>query len=174
MLQTHRLLLRRLDADDACFILQLVNDPAWLEYIGDKGVRTLQDAQAYIRNGPMAMYAAHGFGLYLAETRDGIPAGICGLLKRDTLDDVDIGFAFLPAFRGQGLAFEAAAATLAYAHDELGLARVVAIASPGNHASIALLEKLGFVFERQLRIGEDTHEVKLYLHRPGPAQASCA
>src|SRR5690606_38235364 len=101
VLETQRLVLRRLSAADAPFVLELLNDPAWLEHIGDRGVRTLDDARAYLAAGPVAMYAEHGFGLYLVEVReDGAPAGICGLVRRDFLDDVDLGFAFLPRYRG--------------------------------------------------------------------------
>ncbi|MFI4982343.1 MAG: GNAT family N-acetyltransferase, partial [Nevskiales bacterium] len=114
VLETERLVLRRLVAEDAPFILELLSDPSWLRFIGDKGVRNLDDARLYIRIGPAAMYARLGHGLYLTELKDGgIPIGLCGLIKRDTLDDVDIGFAFLPQYRGQGYAREAAAATLA-------------------------------------------------------------
>jgi len=153
VIETERLLLRRLHAGDAEFILELVNDPDWLRYIGDKGVKTLDDAGNYIRTGPMAMYERVGFGLLMVESKEGGTAiGICGLLKRDTLDDADIGFAFLPAFRAQGYARESAAATLAHARDVLKLPRVVAIVSPDNDSSAALLEKVGFRFERTLQL----------------------
>jgi RimJ/RimL family protein N-acetyltransferase len=153
LFETQRLILRYLTLDDAAFVLALVNDPAWLQYIGDRGVRTLDDAREYLRKGPIEMYARLGFGLFCVEEKSsGTPIGICGLIKRDTLADVDLGFAFLPAFRGGGYAFEAAAATLAWARDTLGMRRVVAIVSPGNARSIALLEKLGFRFEQTLRL----------------------
>lgn len=149
VLETERLSLRRLAEDDAAFILELVNDPDWLRFIGDRGVRTPDDARAYVLNGPAASYARHGFGLYLVELRDGsTPVGMCGLLKRDWLDDVDVGFAFLPRFRGMGLAHEAARATLDFATGVLGLPRIAAIVSPENAGSIRLLEKLGMRFER--------------------------
>lgn len=149
VLETERLSLRHLTDADAAFILELVNDPDWLRFIGDRGVRSLDDARAYILNGPVASYARHGFGLYLVELGDGgAPVGMCGLLKRDWLDDVDVGFAFLPRFRGMGLAHEAARATLEYGRVALGLPRVAAIVSPENAGSIRLLEKLGMRFER--------------------------
>ncbi len=149
VLETERLRLRRLDASDAAFILRLVNDPDWLRYIGDRGVRTLGDAERYIASGPEAMYEKHGFGLLAVERKqEAGPIGICGLLKRDTLPDVDIGFAFLPDFRGRGYALEAARATLAWAQDGLGLARVIAITAPDNFRSRALLEKIGLRYER--------------------------
>jgi RimJ/RimL family protein N-acetyltransferase len=161
VLQTERLALRWLDAGDASFILQLVNEPLWLKYIGDKGVRTLQDAQNYISNGPAAMYMRLGFGLYLVELKDGAkPLGICGLIKRESLEDVDLGFAFLSDFWGRGYAYEAAAGTMSYARTTLGLGRIVAIVSPDNHPSAKLLEKLGFHFERMVDSGGD--DLSLY------------
>ena len=149
VLSTPRLTLRELTPADAAFIHELVNEPAWLLHIGDRGVRNLADAEAYIRKGPMASYAQHGFGLWLVERQvDGVALGICGLLKRDTLPNVDIGFAYLGRFHGQGYGFEAATATLAYGRERLGLKRILAITAPGNLASISLLEKIGLRFER--------------------------
>jgi RimJ/RimL family protein N-acetyltransferase len=163
VLRTERLILRRLTTDDAGFILALMNDPDWLRYIGDRGVRSLDDARAYLLAGPLAMYDQRGFGLYRVELREsGDSIGICGLLKRDTLDDVDIGFAILPAFRAQGYAFEAAAATLAYAKRELGLTRIVAIVSPENDASMRLLRKLGLALERTVRLTPNAKEVGIF------------
>jgi len=163
VIETERLVLRRLDADDAPFIFALVNDPDWLRHIGDKNVRSLDDARAYLVNGPIEMYAKHGFGLYAVERReDGALIGMCGLIKRDTLDDVDIGFAYLPAYRAQGYAREAAAATLAYARDGLGMRRVVAIVSPANHASARLLERIGLKYESAVRPAEDRDPVDLF------------
>lgn len=157
VLETDRLLLRHLadtDEADAAFILRLLNEPSFLENIGDRGVRTLDDARAYIRNGPMAMYERHGFGLFCVETKDsGARVGICGLLKRDTLPDVDVGFAFLPEYWGQGYAIEAASAVLAWARTAHGLTRIVAINSPGNDASVRVLDKLGMVLEGRVRMG---------------------
>jgi RimJ/RimL family protein N-acetyltransferase len=161
-IDTDRLLLRPLVEADAAFILELLNDPSWLRHIGDRGVHTLQQARDYARNGPMAMHARHGFGLDAVVLREtGVPIGLCGLLKRDTLDDVDIGFAFLPAYCGLGLAREAAVATLQAAR-ACGLERIVAITAPGNAASIRLLESLGFHFERMLRMQDDADELRLY------------
>ena len=109
VLETDRLILRQLSIEDDAFILELVNDPLWLRFIGDRGVRTLDEARNYILKGPVAMYERAGFGLYLVERKiDGVPMGICGLIKRDVLDDVDLGFAFLPEYRGQGYATESA------------------------------------------------------------------
>jgi RimJ/RimL family protein N-acetyltransferase len=163
---TTRLTLREIDTADAPFILTLVNDPAWLRFIGDKNVRTQSDARRYIEAGPAAMYAQRGFGLWLAERReDGVPIGMCGLIKRDALPDIDLGFAFLPAFRGNGYAFEAAQAAIDFAWRRLGLARVVAITAPDNDDSVRLLERLGFRFERMLRLADDAQAVRLYAAR---------
>jgi RimJ/RimL family protein N-acetyltransferase len=161
-LQTDRLLLRELAVADAPFILELLNDPDWRRFIGDRGVRTLGEAGAYILEGPMAMYRRLGFGLWHVGLKDRTPIGICGLIKRETLDHVDIGFAFLPAFRGQGYGFEAAAATLDYGRDVLRLERIVATTTLDNDASGRLLEKLGLRFERLIDPVGDRPALKLY------------
>ncbi len=163
VLETERLVLRRLTTDDAEFIFALVNDPSWLRFIGDRGVRNLQDARDYIRNGPMESYQTHGFGLYLTALKDSnVSIGICGLLKRETLPDADIGFAFLPQFVGKGHAYEAGSAVMAHAKSAFGLSRVVAVTNPDNHGSIRVLEKLGFSFERMVRMAADKDEIKLF------------
>src|SRR4051794_23895785 len=148
VLRTARLTLDRITADDAEFICALLTEPSFLRYIGDRGVRTVDDARRYIDNGPVASYAANGFGLYLVRlTESGTPMGMCGLLKRETLEDVDVGFAFLPAFWGNGYARESARAVMQHARDDFGLTRLAAIVSPDNTASIAVLEALGLEFE---------------------------
>jgi len=153
VLTTPRLSLDRLAPEDAPFILALLNDAAWLRFIGDRGVRTEDGAREYIVNGPMAMYAREGFGLWKASLRDtGEPIGMAGLIKRPTLDDVDLGFAFLPAWRGGGYGREAAGACVGYARDALNLRRLVAIVSPDNVDSLRLLATLGFVHERDLEM----------------------
>jgi RimJ/RimL family protein N-acetyltransferase len=164
VLETPRLLLRRLDTGDAAFILGLVNEPSWLQFIGDRGVRTLDDARAYIANGPMAMYERYGFGLYWTGLKSGEPIGICGLVKRPALDDVDLGFALLPAYWGNGYAAESAAAVMELAHRAFGLERVIAITSQDNVRSIRLLEKLGMAFERNVRMSEAEPELRLFAH----------
>ncbi len=161
ILETERLVLGELAEDDAPFVLELVNDPSWLRFIGDKGVRTLDDARAYIVEGPAAMYRRLGFGLWLVRLKAGASIGICGLIKRDTLDHVDIGFAFLPAYWGQGCAREAAAASLAHGRDVLGLRRIVAITAIENASSIRLLERIGLSFERRIRLSPDGPELNL-------------
>jgi RimJ/RimL family protein N-acetyltransferase len=161
--ETERLIIRRLEIGDAEFILGLLNDPSFLRFIGDKGVRTLDDARRYLANGPIASYERFGFGLYLTSLRDdGAPIGICGLLKRDSLNDVDVGFAFLPRFWSKGYAFEAATAVMAYGRNVLGLRRIVAVTSPDNESSIRLLEKLGMRFESMVRLSEDSSELRLF------------
>jgi len=163
MLQTPRLTIRPLGVDDAPFILELVNEPAWLAHIGNKGIHSRDDAEGYIRNGPMRMYADRGFGLCLVERKgDGTPMGMCGLIKRDTLADVDLGFAFLQRFWGAGYAREAAAATVAFARDALRLPRIVAITTRDNRRSSQLLRKLGFAFEDHVKPEADGDELELY------------
>ncbi|MBI2214317.1 MAG: GNAT family N-acetyltransferase [Acidobacteria bacterium] len=162
-LETERLRLRPLDADDAPFILELLNEPSWIRFIGDRGVRTLDDARRYIAEGPAAMYALHGLGLLLVETKEGCESlGICGLIRRAALPDVDIGFAFLPRHWGKGFAFEAAEATIAHARHDLGLPRLLAITSLDNDSSIRLLEKLGMEYVRTLRLPGEDEDLKLF------------
>ena len=163
VLGTERLTLRELDTADAAFILELVNEPAWLRYIGDRGVRTLEAARDYLLTKLMASYARHGFGFWAVELRDGqTPVGICGLIKRDVLDDIDLGFAFLAAHRRKGYAFEAARATMTHARLTLDVHRLAAVVVPDNESSRRLLEKLGFTFERNVRLADDAPEVQLY------------
>ena len=163
VLETERLVLRHLTLDDAAFMQVLVNDPTWLRFIGDRGVRSIDDAREYLRKGAMASYAQHGFGLYMTELKEGAqPIGICGLVKRDTLPDVDVGFALLPQFAGHGYAGEAAAAVMEHARSKFGLTRVVAITNPDNHGSIRVLEKIGLSFERLIRVAAGADELALY------------
>jgi RimJ/RimL family protein N-acetyltransferase len=163
VMETERLILRKVSLDDAEFILELLNEPSFLQYIGDKGVRNLDDARQYVLNGPVASYEKNGFGLYLVVLKDdGTPIGISGLVKRDTLPDPDIGFAFLPAYWSKGYALESAAAVMNYARDVLGLDRVLAITNPDNEASEKLLGKIGLRFERMTKLSEDADQVKLF------------
>jgi ribosomal-protein-alanine N-acetyltransferase len=163
VLETSRLRLRLISADDAAFILRLLNEQSFIQNIGDRNVRTLEDARAYILKGPIASYEKHGFGLWLLETREtGERIGICGLLKRDVLPDVDIGYALVPEFWSKGYAMESASAVLSYASGALGLKRVVAVVNANNQSSIRLLEKMGFAFEQMVRLAEDAPEIKLY------------
>ena len=163
IVETARLRLRQMSADDAPFMLALLNDPAFVRNIGDRGVRTLDDARIYIAAGPQASYVRFGFGLYIVELKAaGTPIGICGLLKRDTLADVDIGFAFLPAYRQRGYAVESAAAIRDYARDGIGLRRLVAIVNPANDASMRVLQRIGFSYERMIAFGNEGADVKLF------------
>jgi len=163
ILETERLILRQFSLEDAPFILELVNDPSFIQNIGDRGVRTLDDARSYIQKGPVASYARNGFGLYLVALKDtGESLGMCGLIKRDGLDDVDIGYAFLPRFWSKGYAVEAARAVKIYAKDQVGLKRIVAITDPANEGSIRVLEKLGLHFEKMVRLSADDIELKLF------------
>ncbi len=154
---TERTVLRELVDADAPFILRLLTDAGWLRWIGDRGVHSLGDARAYIRNGPQAMLAERGVALHVIDVA-GTPAGLCGLLRRDGHPDADLGFALLPEFRGQGLVAESARAVLADARERLGLTRVVAFVSPGNAASVAVLSGLGFAFETTTAFGDDPVE----------------
>ncbi|MEM7236097.1 MAG: GNAT family N-acetyltransferase, partial [Planctomycetota bacterium] len=147
-IETDRLVLRALRPGDAPFIFRLLNDPAWLEFIGDRGIRELSDAEEYVRSGPLAMYAEHECGLFLVETRGNrVAIGLCGLLWREWLDDLDLGFALLPEFHGNGYAVESSRAWLCRAC-EVGQTRVLAHASAQNIASVRVLERLGFRFQQ--------------------------
>jgi RimJ/RimL family protein N-acetyltransferase len=148
-LLTERLIIRPFALEDARFILRLLNEPSFIENITDKGVRTLKQAEAYLEEGPLASYAAHGHGLWLVAHRlTGNPVGMCGLIKRETLPQIDLGYALCPEFWGLGYGREAAAACVAWGRDTLGLKEMLAIVSPGNKASIRLLESLDFRFQR--------------------------
>ena len=148
---------------DAEFILRLLNEPSFLQYIGDKGVRSLEDARGYIRNGPMKSYEENGFGLYRVGRKENDRAiGICGLIKRDTLAEPDIGFAFLPEYWHQGYAHESAAGVMRHARDVLRLDRILAITSPHNEASARLLGKIGLRFQCVIRLSAEADEVKLF------------
>ena len=149
--------------EDAEFILELLNEPSFIQNIGDRHVRTIDDACSYIVNGPMASYKKNGFGLYLVVLREtGESIGMCGLIRRDGLEDVDIGYALLPRFWSQGYAVEAARAMKAYGRDVIGLKRMVAITDPANEGSIRVLEKIGLRFEKMVRLSADDIELKLF------------
>lgn len=162
-LETERLILRALSLEDAAFILELLNEPSYIHNIGDRKVRTIEGAKTYIKKGPMASYDEHGFGLRLVELRETHePIGICGLIKRETLEDVDIGYAFLPKFWSKGYATESAMAVKVLARDSLGLKRIVGITDPENTNSIHVLEKLGMKFEKMVKLSPDDIELKLF------------
>src|SRR5882724_3654900 len=161
--ETPRLRLRYLAPRDAAFILELLNEPEFIRNVGDREVRTLEDARRYIQSGTVTGYEKTGFGLYLVELQqDATPIGVCGLLKRDYLDDVDVGFALHEGFRNQGYALEAASAVMRYGLEVLHLGRVVAITAPDNHASIKVLRGLGLEFERNIRVPDLERDTSLF------------
>lgn len=163
ILETERLILRRLSVDDTDFILNLLNQSSFIQYIGDRAVRNSSDARLYIENKFIESYKRFSFGLYLVELKeDHTPIGICGFVKRDTLPDADLGFAFLPQYWSQGYALESARASLEYGKSVLGFKRVLAITTKDNIASGKLLVKLGFKFERMAGLSPAGNESKLY------------
>ncbi len=164
VIETERLSLREMSEADAAFVLELLNDPGFIRFIADRGVRTPEAAARYIDERFAESYRQHGFGLWLVLTKDeGVPAGICGLLKRGTpVPGVEVGYAFLPAFRGKGYAFEAASAALRHARDVLGQPRLYAVVNPDNDGSIRVLEKLGMRFERIVRLAGEESDINLF------------
>ncbi len=183
ILETERLVLREVEASDDAFMLDLLNQPSFIRYIGDRGVRDLAQSRDFIESRYRASYRDNGFGLYAVELkpehstgndsteevrnpkfeiRNPIVVGICGFVRRDTLPDADIGFAFLPEFERKGYAFESASAVMDYGRNVLGLKRILAITSLDNDSSIKLLGKLGFKFEGVVKLGSDAEEVKLF------------
>lgn len=163
VLETDRLALKHFTLEDAAFALRLLNEPAFLEHIGDKGVRTLVQACDYLREGPIKSYRQHGHGLYRVDLKaDGTTIGMCGLLKRDQLQHPDIGYAFLSDHWSKGYAFEAAAAVVEGGRQALGFDKLLALISPANTASIRLIEKLGFGFAGPMKLSPGADEVSLY------------
>jgi RimJ/RimL family protein N-acetyltransferase len=164
--ETTRIVIAELSAADAPFILTLTNTAEWLQFIGDRGIKTMEDAENYIINGPMASYAKYGHGLYLVSLKEGnTPIGICGLLQRTTLPDKDIGFALLPVYTGKGYALEAATAIIQYSKEQLGIQRIAAITLPGNARSIRLLVALGLSFEKMVQLEAGKDELMLFFSR---------
>ncbi len=162
-LVTDRLRMRRMTEDDAGHMLAIWNDPGFVRFVGDRGIRGETQARRAMRDGILKLYADHGYGPYLLESLDGgSPMGICGLFKRENLDHPDLGYSLLPDFRGRGYALEAARAVLAHARDELGISEILAIVSPANTRSTQLLEKVGMTFRRKLRMPDDERDVALY------------
>jgi RimJ/RimL family protein N-acetyltransferase len=163
VLETERLVLRELTGDDGEFILELLNQPSFLRFVGDKGVRTVDDARGWIEAGPRASYQRHGYGLNLVTlTETGEPMGICGLVNREWLDDPDIGFSLLPAYWSRGYACEASSAVLRQATEVHRLERILAITNRDNRSSIHLLEKLGFSFWKYVRTPDKNEELSLW------------
>jgi len=163
ILETERLRLRELTLADATFVVELVNTRGWLKFIGDRNIKTIDQAQAYLTNGPLKSYHDNGFGLWLVESKDkNISLGMCGILKRETLNNPDLGFAFLPEFIGLGYGFEAATAALTFAHSNLKLPVVSAITVSYNKASIRLLEKIGMSLQERIYLPNNPEELLLY------------
>ena len=162
--ETNRLLISKITLGDASHFLKLVNSPKWLKFIGDRNLKTVEDAKNYLKNGILKSYATFGFGFYKLQLKanHNVFVGICGLIKREQLDDVDIGFALLPAFEGQGFGFEASQAVMKLAEEKFKLKRMVAITLPSNMNSIKLLEKLGMHFEKRIKPFEDGQELMLF------------
>ncbi len=163
ILETERLILRQFTTDDSKFIVQLLNSPGWIEFIGDRNIKTEERAKEYLQKGPLKSYEVNRFGLSLVEMKnDRTPIGMCGILKRDNLENPDIGFAFLPEFTGKGFAFEIANATMVYAKDKLKLPVIFAITVSNNKTSIKLLEKIGMKFIKLFCLPNDHEELMLY------------
>ncbi len=163
ILETERLSLCQLKIEDAPFIYELLNSPEWIQYIGDREIRTLDDARNYIEKGPMSSYSRNGFGLYLTRLKtDDTPIGLCGLIKRETLAHPDIGFAFLSEFMGKGFAFESASAVLKQGKTSLGLETILAITDTNNQRSIKLLKRLGLLFEKTITLPPEEKELLLF------------
>ena len=169
VLQSERLDLRWFNSDDAAFILQLLNEPSWLQHIGDRQVRTLQQAHEWLQTRLVSGYERQGMGFWAVCLRKQMePIGLCGLIQRDTLPDVDVGYAFLPAFWGRGYAKEAAGACLRYGQEVLGLQRILAITGPDNQASQRVLAGLGMQLEQRCTLPGESRETLVYAWRPGP------
>lgn len=160
---TARLTLREFTLDDAPFILKLLNEPSFIEFIGDRLVRSIEDAERYLQDGPMASYRKHGHGLLRVGLKaEGIPIGMCGLVKRDTLPAPDIGFALLPEFWNQGYVTEAARAAMDHGCRTLGITTILGITQPGNVRSIAVLRKLGLSFVEEKALGDKPGPLKIF------------
>jgi RimJ/RimL family protein N-acetyltransferase len=161
--ESARLRLRPMNLSDAEFILTITNDPSWLQFIGDRGVHTIEDAKTFIIDGPLAMYKRLGIGSLIVELKEtNMAIGSCGLLQRDYLEFPDIGYAFLPEYRAKGYAFEAASAVLEYYYNSKRFSHVCAIVSHDNMSSIRLLTKLGFSYQATIALDGGADEVCLY------------
>lgn len=168
-IETERLTLREFTSEDAVFLLRLLNSPTWLRFIGDREVRSMEDALVYIQEKFVSVYKKWGFGFYLTQLKEGsVPIGMCGLVKRDYLEDVDVGFAFLPEYTGKGYAFEAAQAVLDFAKERLHLDRIIAVTGKDNNTSIHLLKKLGMHFEKMVHWPENNENLLLFARRLNP------
>ena len=163
IVETERLILQKLTLEDADFIYELVNDPDWIKYIGDRNVRNLDDARKYISDRIIKSYEQFGFGLYLVKEKEtGLSTGLCGLLKRDYLNNPDIGFALLPQFRGKGYIFESASAVIEYGKKNFGIKKLSAITQTDNLSSIKALNNLGFKFSKNIKPPDEEEEINLF------------
>ena len=161
--ETERLILREIVESDAAFIVELLNSPSFIKYIGNRNIRSVAEARGAIENVYRKSYAENNFGLYIVELKESDAAiGFCGFVKRDFLPEADIGFAFLPQFEKKGHGFESAAALLKYGREKLNFGRVLAITTPNNENSVKLLEKLGFVFENLIEVPPNNEKLKLF------------
>jgi ribosomal-protein-alanine N-acetyltransferase len=161
--ESERLALRRAQPGDAAFLLRLLNQQSWIRNIGDRGVRTLGDAERYIDTRMLEPFRTLGYGMNVVVLKaTGEPVGLCGLVKREALSDPDLGFALLDAHEGHGYALEAATAVMAHARQVLKIRRILAITTPANARSAKLLAKLGFVRERRARLGPGAEELDIY------------
>ena len=157
LMETERLEIRLLHLSDAKFILDLMNEPGYLKYIGDRGVRDLDAAREYLETSMMKSYEHHGFGLYLLSSKkDRTSMGICGFVKREALPAPDLGFAILEEYERQGYVSEACRALLQYAEKTLGFTRVLAITSQDNKRSKSLCKKLGFKRRDSIELNGET------------------
>lgn len=172
--ETGRLRLKRLTLDDAGLMLAIWNDPAFIRHVGDRGIRTLDQARTTLEESAFRLYSEYGYGPYrVALKTDDTAVGICGLFRREGLDEPDIGFSTLPEHCGRGYAYEAACAVIEHARKDLGLQRLTAIVSPENGPSLSLIHKLGFAFERMHRMAGDEDDVAIYARPLGvPGDAS--
>jgi RimJ/RimL family protein N-acetyltransferase len=158
IIETERLFLKPFSPSDSSFIVELMNTEGWIKYIGDRNIKTISQAEEYLESGPGKSYRENGFGLSLVELKaEGTPIGMCGLIKRDYLDHLDIGFAFLPAYTGQGYAYEVAHKTIEHGFKQLRQKKILAITIPSNASSIKVLEKLGFIYDKTI-VSKDTSE----------------
>lgn len=163
IIETERLRLREFDSTDGELIYELLNSPGWLKYIGSRSIATIDDAVKYIETKIQKGYRESGFGFYLVELKaSGAKTGMCGLVKREGLDDIDIGFALLPQFENKGYALESSMAVIQYARNVLNIHKLAAITLPSNLSSIKLLEKLGMKFDKKINIPGDPEELLLY------------
>jgi ribosomal-protein-alanine N-acetyltransferase len=161
--ETARLHIKQLTVYDAPFVFTLLNTPTWIQFIGDRGIKNIDEARNYLLNGPIASYKRLGFGLYLVCLKEGdIPIGMSGLIKREGLDDVDVGFALHPDYTGKGYAYEATAAVMTHAREVLRLPTIVAITTEENEHSIALLQKIGLRYKKMVTLPGNQKEYMLF------------